>query len=48
MVDISDPTAPRVIAEFNDNNNLWGVYTQGELILSSDRATGLHIYKHVP
>ncbi|MCH8877656.1 MAG: hypothetical protein IIA89_12665 [Chloroflexi bacterium] len=48
VVDFSDPTAPRVIAEFNDNNNHWGIYVQGELILASDRATGLHIYKHVP
>ena len=29
-------------------DNYWGVYVQGELIFTSDRAGGLKIYKHVP
>jgi hypothetical protein len=49
LVDISDPTAPRVIAQAVDPaDNYWGVYVQGELIFASDRDTGLKIYKHVP
>ena len=49
VVDISDPTEPRVIAQAVDpSDNYWGVYVQGDSIFSSDRAHGLVIYKHVP
>ena len=49
VVDISKPTAPQVIAQAVDpTDNYWGVYVQGELIFTSDRAGGLKIYKHVP
>jgi hypothetical protein len=48
VVDISQPAAPRIIAEFNDNNNFWGVYVEGDLIFASDRFTGLWIFKFVP
>lgn len=49
VVDISNPTAPQVIAQAVDpTDNYWGVFVQGELIFTSDRAGGLKIYKHVP
>lgn len=49
VVDISKPDAPKVVAQAVDpGGNYWGVYVQGELILTSDRDTGLKIYKHVP
>jgi hypothetical protein len=48
VVDFSKPTSPRIIGEFNDNNNFWGVYVQGDLIFASDRDSGLHIFKFVP
>jgi hypothetical protein len=48
-IDISDPTNPQVLAQAVDaGDNYWGVYVQGDLIFTSDRATGLKIYKHVP
>ena len=48
-IDISDPTNPQVIAQAVDpGDNYWGVYVQGDLIFTSDRDTGLKIYKHVP
>lgn len=46
--DFSQPKAPRVIGEFNNNNNFWGIYAQGELIFASDRNNGLWIFKLVP
>lgn len=48
VADFSQPTKPRIIAEFNDNNNFWGVYVQGDLIFASDRNTGVWIFKFVP
>ncbi len=49
VVDISQPSAPRVIAQgVSSGDNYWGVYVHGELILASDRGRGLVIYKHVP
>jgi hypothetical protein len=48
VVDFSKPASPRIIGEFNDNNNFWGVYVQGDLIFASDRDSGLHIFKFVP
>ncbi len=48
-IDISDPANPQVLAQAVDpGDNYWGVYVQGELIFTSDRDTGLKIYKHVP
>ena len=47
-VDISQPAAPRVIAEYNDNNNFWGIYVQGDLIFASDRFNGLWIFRFAP
>lgn len=48
VVDISQPTHPRVVAQFNDDNNFWGIHVVGELIFASDRNTGLWIFKHKP
>jgi hypothetical protein len=49
VVDISTPTNPKVVAQAVDpGDNYWGVYVQGDLIFTSDRDTGLKIYKHVP
>jgi hypothetical protein len=49
VVDISDPANPQVLAQAVDpTDNYWGVYVQGDLIFTSDRANGLVIYKHVP
>lgn len=48
-VDFSTPTNPQIVAQAVDpGDNYWGVYVQGELIFTSDRDTGLKIYKHVP
>lgn len=48
-IDLSQPTAPRVIARgVSSGDNYWGVYVHRELILASDRDRGLVIYKHVP
>ncbi|MCK6539992.1 MAG: hypothetical protein L6Q26_08030, partial [Anaerolineales bacterium] len=47
-VDFSQPKSPRVIAEYNDNNNFWGIYVQGDLIFASDRNNGLWIFKFKP
>lgn len=48
VVDISKPANPRVIAHFNDDNNFWGVYVQGNLIFASDRNSGLWIFQFKP
>ncbi len=49
VLDISKPSAPTVLAQGVDvGDNYWGVYVEGELIFTSDRDTGLKIYKHVP
>ncbi|MDT8304679.1 MAG: PA domain-containing protein [Anaerolineae bacterium] len=48
VVDFSQPAAPQVIAEYNDGNNFWGVYVQGDLIFASDRNNGLWIFKLAP
>ena len=48
-VDFSNPRKPKVVAQAVDpGDNYWGVYVQGDLIFTSDRANGLKIYKHVP
>lgn len=48
VVDFSKPKSPRVIAEFNEDNNFWGIYVQGDLIFASDRNNGLWIFKFAP
>lgn len=49
VVDFSTPTDPKVVAQaVNPGESYWGVYVQGDLIFTSDRDTGLKIYKHVP
>jgi hypothetical protein len=48
VVDFSQPKSPRIIGEFNDNNNFWGIYVQGDLIFASDRDSGLWIFKFTP
>jgi hypothetical protein len=48
LVDISQPANPRMIGHYNDDNNFWGVYVQGDLIFASDRDKGLFIFKLSP
>ncbi len=59
VLDFSKPNAPREIARFNPTGptfeaenggiqDVWGIYTSGELIFASDRNGGLYILKHVP
>lgn len=45
VVDFSRPTAPRVIGHYDNDNNFWGIYVQGDLIFASDRNNGLWIFK---